>query len=316
MDFKSLKRRLWSIVGLALAAAVAIHGQQAGSQPYAGLTYFDRTAITPRPLHTHVIQVDLSTPGIRFTLTPPSGDRETERQTTVEFVKSQHAQAGINGHFFLPFPSTDKAAWLIGLAASEGRVFSAFESPEQSFALVADAPAINIERANRASIVHRDPSKSDGLHVLEPVELWTTIAGSAQIVTDGRVTIPLYKDEQHPNGVLTPGSPRNYNNAQSWYDAINARSAIGISRDGRTLTLFTVDAQGDSKGMTIGEAAAMLIGTYGVWNALNIDGGGSTSLVLTDPVSGVPTLVNHSSDNPAGRSVGSSLAVFAAKSGS
>jgi exopolysaccharide biosynthesis protein len=116
--------------------------------------------------------------------------------------------------------------------------------------------------------------------------------------------------------MLTPGSPRNYNNALSWYDAINARSAIGISRDGRTLTLFTVDAQGDSKGMTIGEAASMLIGTYGVWNALNIDGGGSTSLVLTDPVSGVPTLVNHSSDNPAGRSVGSSLAVFAAKSGS
>lgn len=299
-----------------LAAQPPSLEQARGSQPYYGLTYFVSTSIVPRQIHTHVLQVDLTAPGIRFSLTPPSGDRETERQTTLEFVKAQGAQAGINAHFFLPFPSTDKAAWLIGLAASEGRVFSAFEFPEQNYALVANAPAINIDRANRASVVHRDPSQTDGLHVLEPVELWTALAGSAQIVTDGRVTIPQYKDADHPNAVLTPGSPRNYNNTLSWYEAINARSAIGISRDGRTLTLFTVDAAGDSKGMTIGEMSSELISTYGVWNALNLDGGGSTSLVLTDPVTGVATMVNRSSDNPAGRSVGSSLAVFAAKYGS
>ena len=36
-----------------------------------------------------------------------------------------------------------------------------------------------------------------------------------------------------------------------------------------------------------------------------------TRLAMEDPVTHVRTIVNASSDNPAGRSVGSSLAVFA-----
>jgi exopolysaccharide biosynthesis protein len=234
------------------------------------------------------------------------------RQTTLDFLKQEHAQFAINAHFFLPFPSTDTEAWLIGLAASDGRVFSAFETPEQNYAIVADAPAINIDRTNHASIVHRDRSKPDGLHVIEPVELWTTIAGSAQVVTNGVVSIPAYTDAQHPDAPLTPGSARNYTNGNSWYDVVTARSAIGLSRDNRTVTLFTVDVHSGSDGMRVGEVAAALIKEYGAWNALNIDGGGSTSLAMADPAAGTAaSLVNASSDNPAGRSVGSSLAVFA-----
>jgi hypothetical protein len=53
----------------------------------------------------------------------------------------------------------------------------------------------------------------------------------------------------------------------------------------------------------------------GVWNALNLDGGGSTSRAMEDPVTHVPFLANVSSDNPGGRAVGSSLAVFARPNG-
>jgi exopolysaccharide biosynthesis protein len=49
----------------------------------------------------------------------------------------------------------------------------------------------------------------------------------------------------------------------------------------------------------------------GLRNALNLDGGGSTSLAMADPRTGIARLVNTSSDNPAGRSVASSLAIFA-----
>ena len=77
--------------------------------------------------------------------------------------------------------------------------------------------------------------------------------------------------------------------------------------------MLTVDARGGSAGMTVGEVAAMLIQDYGVWNALNLDGGGSTSMAMENPVTRTGSLVNTSSDNPAGRAVGSSLAVFAAK---
>lgn len=249
--------------------------------------------------------------GIRLMLTPPAGPRETIRQTTAAFVEGVHAQAGINAHFFLPFPSTDTADWLIGLAASDGRVFSACESPEQSFAIVPDAPAINIDATNHGSIVHCDSARPDAGGVQEAVHLWTTLSGSAQIVTAGVVTIPRYRDATHPDGALTPGSAGHYANGHSWYDVVTARSAIGLSKDGRTLTLFTVDARGGSAGMTVGEVASWLVDEYQVWNALNLDGGGSTSLVLADPATGRTRLVNTSSDNPAGRAVGSSLAVFA-----
>ncbi|MEZ5318737.1 MAG: phosphodiester glycosidase family protein [Vicinamibacterales bacterium] len=312
------RRRLLPAAALVLAALAIVlsprgvaRAQAPVSHPYAGLTYIEATMTMPRPIRAHVLQIDLTAPGIRLMLTPPAGPRETVRQTTADFVATVHAQAGINGHFFLPFPSTDTAAWLVGFAASEGRVFSAFESPEQSFALVADAPAINIDRANHASIVHRDPARPDGLHVREPVEVWTALAGSAQIVTDGVVTIPDYRDAEHPDAALTPGSARNYVRGHSWYDVVTARSAIGLSGDGRTLTLFTVDARGGSEGMTVGEVATWLVERYDVRDALNIDGGGSTSLALQDPVTGTVALVNTSSDNPAGRAVGSSLAVFA-----
>ena len=97
----------------------------------------------------------------------------------------------------------------------------------------------------------------------------------------------------------------------SWYDVATARTAIGVSRDAHTLTIFTVDVRGGSGGMHVGEVARLLVADYGVWNALNLDGGGSTSLALEDPATGESTLVNTSSDNPLGRAVGSSLAVFA-----
>src|SRR5204862_316943 len=139
--------------------------------------------------------------------------------------------------------------------------------PQQSYAIVADAPAINIDRANHASVVHCDPARPD--HVREPVELWTTIAGSAQIVTDGTVTVPRYRDAANADAALTPGGPRNYGTTNSWYDVVTARSAIGLSKDGRTLTLFTVDARGGSDGMRVGEVGGWLVEKYNVWNALN-----------------------------------------------
>jgi hypothetical protein len=306
-----MTKSAWLACLVLLAVSGAARTPSSATHPFVGITDIDTSATAPRPIHVHVIQVDLAARGIRLMLTPPAGSRETIRQTTAQFVNSVHAQAGINAHFFLPFPSTDTTDWLIGLAVSDGRVFSACESPEQSFALVADAPAINIDAMNHASIVHCDPAQADGRHVQEAVHLWTTLSGSAQIVTGGIVTIPQYRDASHPDGTLTPGSSSHYDNSHSWYNVVTARSAIGLSKDRRTLTLFTVDARGGSIGMTVPEVAAWLVREYHVWYALNLDGGGSTSLVLADPATGRARLVNASSDNPAGRAVGSSLAVFA-----
>jgi hypothetical protein len=314
--------------------------QEVVTQAFPGITHISRTLELPSfqcpgcpratPAKINIVLVDLNAPEVRFKLTPRGKDLpdpnfptpgwplppppfETVRETTLGFLESSHAQVAIDSHFFAPFPvpggSTQGAyAYLIGLAASRGDVYSAFEAPFQNYAIVTDAPAINIDANNSATIVHRDPAFADGKHVLENVQLWNALAGSGQIVTNGAITIPEYKDETHPDALLTPNST--YTRAgRHWYDLSNARTAIGLTQDNRTLVLFTVDGTNGGHGMQVGEVAEFLKSEYGVYNALNLDGGGSTTMALEDPVTHVRRLVNTPSDNPP-RAEGSNFAVY------
>jgi exopolysaccharide biosynthesis protein len=309
MSCRLLKTVLLAMV--MLACGVPLHGAENVSHAFTGITYIVRTETSPRPLTMHIVKVDLRAAGVHFAVTPSGGSLETVRSTTLDFLKHEHAQVAINAHFFSPFPSSKPDARLIGFAVSDGRVYSAFEHPEQSFAIVDDAPALNIDPSNHATIVHDDARFSDGMHVRETVKLWNTVAGSAQIVTDGVSTVPVYKDAQHPNGLLKVGGPKKFSNTNSWNEKLQARTAIGVSRDECTLVLFTVDKTGGSLGMKESEIADLLIRDYGVYNAINLDGGGSTSMAMEDPARHTDALVNKSSDNAKGRSVGSNLAVFA-----
>ena len=79
------------------------------------------------------------------------------------------------------------------------------------------------------------------------------------------------------------------------------RTAIGFSRDSATLYLVTVDGRSDkSVGMTLVELAE-LMRELGVWQALNFDGGGSTTMVVGDAI------VNSPSDATGEREVGNAL---------
>ncbi|MGD9905169.1 MAG: phosphodiester glycosidase family protein [Vicinamibacterales bacterium] len=278
---------------------------------YDGIRYLELVETAPRPLRLHVARIDLTAPGLRVTVSPPAGAREAVRETTLDFVRRSGAQWGVNAHFFLPFPSDDTDAWVIGLAASEGRVYSAFETPEQSFALVPDAPALRFDRRQRARIVHRARGDADGRRVRERGAIWNAVAGSAQILTDGAVTIPTYRSAANPGGVLLPGLGGRYDAGRSWYDVYTARTAAGLSKDRRVLTLVVVERSPASDGLPVGDLAHRMRRDFGVWNALNLDGGGSSTMVWQDPATGVHALLNTSADTPAGRRVATSLAIFA-----
>jgi len=287
-------------------------GAEALGRPFLGITYIVRTETTPSNRSMHIVTIDLTAQGIHFKLTPPGGSLDTIRETTLDFLNQEHAQVAINAHFFTPFPSASSAAHVIGLAASDGAVYSGFESPEQSYAIVAFAPAINIDPSNHASVVHYDARLGDGRHIREHVKLWNAVAGSAQIITNGVKTIPRYNDAQNPDGLLTAGGPSNFSNRDSWYDRPQARTVIGLTIDEKTLVLFTVDKAGGSLGMKLGEVADLLLEEYRVYNALNLDGGGSTTLAMENPATHTGAIVNTSSDNHHnGRAVASNLAVFA-----
>ncbi len=120
----------------------------------------------------------------------------------------------------------------------------------------------------------------------EPVTLTTTVTsgwetvnhavgGREWIVRDGGVSIsprPASADEIHP------------------------RSAIGLAADGR-LILATVDGRlsGWSAGMRLPELAELML-SRGAIVALNLDGGGSTSLAVRRAGTNGPVLANRPSD--------------------
>lgn len=91
------------------------------------------------------------------------------------------------------------------------------------------------------------------------------------------------------------------------------RSAVGISRNGRYLILMAIDGRqaGYSESASMGETAEW-IRKLGAYNALNLDGGGSTALVIEGP-DGVPVELNRPCGPPPGveRRVANHLGVFA-----
>lgn len=87
------------------------------------------------------------------------------------------------------------------------------------------------------------------------------------------------------------------------------RTAVGIARDGKRLILVTVDGRQRpySDGMNLRELA-VLMQALGADDALNLDGGGSTAMVIANE-RGVPRVVNVPSDGVGERPVGNALAI-------
>ncbi|MFD9504774.1 phosphodiester glycosidase family protein [Streptomyces sp. NPDC060035] len=88
------------------------------------------------------------------------------------------------------------------------------------------------------------------------------------------------------------------------------RTAVGFSKDGRTMQVVTVDGrQTDSGGVTLTELALMMR-QAGSYSALNLDGGGSSTLVAREPGSDTLQVENSPSDGSE-RTVPNGLALTA-----
>lgn len=322
-------RRL-ALVSALLALAPHVGAVQTVTNPWLGVTRITESLSLAAPAdqtpgsnllaHTanvNVVKIDLTAPGIGFKLSPDNGAAagETTTQRTLAFMSQEGAQLAVNTHFFNFTSNAAVSTTLTGFGASNGNVYSAFEPAPLAnallpYALTANAPAINISASNQAQIVGAGATSTT---LADGVVPYNTISGSAQVVFNGVKSLPaVVSSVTGPHQVLPKTVPPFANPALgNWYtDQIAARTAMGLSADNKTLILFTVDAAGGSNGMTVSELTDYaLAGGFGVHNLINLDGGGSTTLAMKDPVTGVDSVVNASSGGP--RFVGASLAVFA-----
>jgi exopolysaccharide biosynthesis protein len=90
----------------------------------------------------------------------------------------------------------------------------------------------------------------------------------------------------------------------------NPRTAAGIARDGKRLILAAIDGREYlNAGMTLRETADVML-ALGSRDAVNLDGGGSTTMVYADPsIGGQLRIANHPSDKEGERTVGDALAI-------
>ncbi|MFZ4620772.1 MAG: phosphodiester glycosidase family protein [Bacteroidota bacterium] len=106
------------------------------------------------------------------------------------------------------------------------------------------------------------------------------------------------------NGVAYPALGDYDQSGQSFNDARHPRTFVGQNADSTKVYLCTVDGrQASSLGMSFGEMAKFLQ-SIGVTNAFNLDGGGSTTMVVRGSV------VNSPSDPGGERSVANTLQVI------
>jgi exopolysaccharide biosynthesis protein len=219
----------------------------------------------------------------------------------------------VNVHFFNFTVNAPVNTTLAGFSASNGTVYSEFEPAPLSnallpYALTANSPAINISATNAAQIVNVGATQDTLAGGIVP---YNAFSGSDQVITNGVKTLPqIVESVTEPHQIVRKTVPP-FSGAplENWYtDQIAARTAIGLNQDNSIMFIFTVDAAGGSAGMTVSEEVDYLLSRYPVYNLLNLDGGGSTTLTMEDPITHTDGIINTVG---AQRFVGSNLAIFA-----
>ncbi len=88
----------------------------------------------------------------------------------------------------------------------------------------------------------------------------------------------------------------------------NPRTAIGITQDKKRIILMVVDGRTHSVGATQSDMAQLML-EYGAYEAMHLDGGGSSTMAVTKPGQSYATVVNTLSDG-AQRRVINALGIF------
>lgn len=238
-----------------------------GQALFQGVTYTREVRREPRPMVVHVVVVDLTTPGLRLLVTPgvrvPAGDNtgmmELRARTTSEFLAEFGLQVAINGGYFRPWHN---------------------HSPLNYYPRSGD-PVNALGFASSEGVVY-SPEKREG----EPVVYFSA---------DNRVSINT------PVGAVYNALNANFfllregrETQRAWlYEPQSVpRTALGVDASGDRLILLVVDGRQPnySEGARMQDLIAILR-QYGAYNAVRLDGGGSSTLVMAGS-DGLPVVLN------------------------
>jgi hypothetical protein len=247
-----------------------------------GVEYARQVKFSPRPMIIHVITIDTRKEGIRFLVTPPDekgSEYPLRARTTSQFLQETGVQIAINGDGFSPWWS---------------------RSPADYYPHTGDPVSPRGDTASRGKVYWTSDTPAPTLYIssrnqlsfIEPGKVFNAISGGGILVKDGAPMPDLDNSATQP------------------------RTAIGYSNNGRFLYLVVVDGRQPfySEGITLNELAQLMI-SLGAKYAMNLDGGGSSTMVVAGG-DGLPRVLNSPIDNyipGRERPVANHLGVFASK---
>jgi hypothetical protein len=259
------------LVGLAVGGYAIYNGDRPAPVPlkqalFDGVTYRRIVRYVPRFAIAHVLIIDTRVKGTYLFVTPPdhADGPPLDARTTSQFLQEFGVQIAVNGDGFTPWWS---------------------RTPLDYYPHAGDPVTPNGYSASGGIIYARgdqDPTPEPTLFISRrntlsfnkiPGRVYHAISGDYMLVQQGRPVTGL--DDT----------------------VINPRTAIGASANGRWLYLVVVDGRQPfySEGMTFAELADLLDG-LGAANAMSLDGGGSSTMVIQGE-DGQPKILNSPIDH-------------------
>ena len=265
---------LWPCVGLAGCSAADRNAlllcvpapPSSLERPATPIIYWHETRTMPRPLRVHGLRVDLQSPRLEpLALIAPDPDGAGAAEARLEYplalATQQAVIAAVNASRFWPVPAPPQGEsphWTNGLPVD---ILGAAWNRERHVS----PPQTNvwsfwIDAGGRGQIAREEVPGAR-----------MAVGGHHLLLTNGGACV-------HEDGVLHP------------------RTALGLQRDGCTLWLVVVDGRqpGFSEGMSCREMAEFMQ-RLGCWDAMNLDGGGSSCLLLDADGTGL-RVMNQPSD--------------------
>ena len=225
-------------------------------EQHGSLQYWTQTLTTPRPLKIHYLRADLTCPGLEVFTLPGndpdgSGPAESELTSPTDLITRRHALAAINANAFAGLPGTenDIRGWYKNRPVDiQGMVVTDGKvvSPAQT-----GRTAFWLDTLHHPHIGDTDTQS----RVWQAISDWSSpLLINDKIIPDSTVSI------LHP------------------------RSALGFDESGKWLLLIVVDGRqnGYSEGVSLYELA-MLFKAKGCTQSVNLDGGGSSIMLIQDP---------------------------------
>lgn len=255
-----------------VACALAFAGLRA-AEPIVYGTIETQTAAGP--LRGFWAKIHLDAPAVRVgatePLTPAAGDpagTEVKLLPVNQWAQANGATLAINASFFAminpkPGPGEDKVRYTTG-AASDIRGLSQGEHG------LVSPPRVVGGRGDPALLVYADHARAAYATDADLAGVRCAVAGIGPS-DDGKQPGTLLVEAGRNLGATARVAPK----------VRHPRTAAGVSSDGKTLILLTVEGRqpGYSIGATLPEMADLII-ELGAHDAVALDGGGSTSFYL------------------------------------